>query len=143
MNSYLIIKSMHLIGMVCWFAGLFYLPRLFVYHTRAELGSHMHNTFVMMERKLLYMITTPSMVATIIFGLALVYIDGLSNLTGWFHAKMLLVLILIGYHHVLAKYQRAFATGANNHSEKFYRIINEVPALCLIGCVFLAICKPF
>jgi protoporphyrinogen IX oxidase len=143
MNEYLILKALHLIMITCWFAGLFYLPRLFVYHHQAEVGSKMYDTFVIMERKLLMIIMFPSMIITVLLGLALVYIDEISSITGWFHVKVSLVALLVVYQYMLSRYQKDFAKGQNKHSEKFYRIINEIPAIILVLCVLLAVCKPF
>lgn len=143
MNEYLIVKSLHLIMIVCWFAGLFYLPRLFGHHHSSEPGSKMYNTFVMMEKKLLWIIMFPAMLATLLLGAILIYINDTVVVSGWFHLKMLLVVLLIIYHYMLFRYQRAFALGKNKHSAKFYRILSETPSVLLIGCVFLAVCKPF
>ena len=143
MDPYFIAKALHIISFVAWFAALFYLPRLFVYHCQVSKGSESDKIFQVMEHKLYKLIMTPAMIATIIFGLWLTHINGLANLGGWFHAKMLLIIILIGYHHMLLKYLKSFRKGQNKKSEKFFRFINEVPTVVLIGSVFLAVLKPF
>jgi len=124
-------------------AGMFYLPRLYVYHTRAESGSQMDETFKTMEHKLLRIIMNPAMILTILFGLGLIYEVGFSNLGGWFHAKLLLVLLMILFHAKLSKIRKDFIMWRNIKSEKFYRIINEVPTLLMVAIVLLAVLKPF
>lgn len=143
MEPYFVAKSLHIISFVAWFAALFYLPRLFVYHSTVKVGSDTDKIFQVMEHKLYKLIMTPAMIATIIFGLWLTHINGLANLSGWFHAKMLLIVVLIGYHHMLLSYLKKFKKGQNQKSENFFRIINEVPTVVLIGAVFLAVLKPF
>lgn len=139
----LIIKSLHIISMVCWFAGIFYLPRLFVYHTTSH-GSTSDQRFQTMERKLYFGIMVPSMVATIIFGIWLVAINASYYMSsGWFHAKMGFVLLLVGYHHVCGAYMKQFAKGQNQKSERYFRIFNEIPVLFLVVIVILAVVKPF
>lgn len=139
---YLWFKALHIISMVAWMAGMFYLPRLYVYHTRVAKGSEADQLFQTMERKLLRVIINPAMVLTIVFGVCLI----LSNMAvlqqGWLHAKFLLVFLLIGFHGFLAKTRKDFAAGRNRRSEKFYRLINEIPTILLIGIVILAVIKP-
>lgn len=142
MDAYLWVRALHIIAMVAWMAGLLYLPRLYVYHAKAEVGSAMSEQFKIMEYRLLKYITTPAMIVTIILGLALVHYIGL-NAGGWLHAKITLVLVLAGFHGALAKWRKDFANDANKHSEKFYRIANEVPTVLLIAIVILAVVKPF
>jgi protoporphyrinogen IX oxidase len=135
------LKAFHVIFMVTWFAGLFYLPRLFVYHTQVRDPSG-HERFCVMERKL-YAITTIGMVLTWVFGLALIWqVPGYLQM-GWLHAKLTLVLLLSGYHGWLKSHVRAFAAQRNTRSERYYRIINEVPAVVLVAAVILVIVKPF
>jgi putative membrane protein len=121
--------------------GLFYLPRLFVYHTKANIGSELDLTLQIMERKLLKIIMNPAMILSFIFGFWLIHLIGFSG--GWLHFKITLVLALAGFHGFLSKCRKDFASGKNKHSEKFYRIINEVPTILMIAIVFLAILKPF
>ncbi len=137
------IKAFHLIFVISWMAGLFYLPRLFVYHTELQSGSNEDKLFQTMERRLLRIIMNPAMILTLIFGLWLAQIYGFKNLGGWFHIKMTLVLIMIYFHHFLGKRRKDFEQGKNRYSAKFYRIINEVPTILMIAIVILAIVKPF
>ena len=135
------IKAFHIIFVVAWFAGLFYLPRLFVYHvdTADEAG---HQRFCTMERKL-YAITTIGMLGTWIFGLwLLMQFPGYMQ-SGWLHAKLTLVLLLSGYHGWLKTRVRAFAEQRNTKSARYYRFMNEVPALILVAVVILVVVKPF
>jgi putative membrane protein len=134
------VKSLHIIFMVTWFAGLFYLPRLFVYHaiTSDEAGVA---RFKVMERKLYFGIMTPGAVLTIVFGLWLWLGFGFSG--GWMHAKLLLVAVLIGYHLWCGKLVADFKRDRNRHSHVWYRWFNEFPVLILIAVVILAVVKPF
>jgi protoporphyrinogen IX oxidase len=140
-NTYLIIKSLHIIFVIAWMCGLFYLPRLFVYHSKAEQGGELDKTLQIMERKLLRIIMNPAMILSFIFGFWLIHYIGFSG--GWLHAKITLVLFLAGFHGFLAKCRKDFVSGKNKHSEKFYRIANEAPTLLMIAIVFLVILKPF
>jgi len=137
------IKAFHIIAVIAWMAGLLYLPRLFVYHAASEAGSAQAETFKIMERRLLRFITTPAMVAAWIFGLILAFSVVDWAHAGWFHAKLLLVLILSGFTGMLAKWTREFAADRNTRSQRFYRIANEVPTLLMIAIVILAVVKPF
>ena len=139
---YLWIKAAHVIAVIAWMAGMLYLPRLFVYHCAAEPGSPQSETFKVMERRLLKAIINPAMVATWVFGLWLAYEGGWFK-SGWLHGKLLLVLILSGVHGLFARWVKDFAADRNTHSQKFYRIINELPTLLMIGAVILVILKPF
>ena len=136
------LKAVHVIAIIAWMAGMLYLPRLFVYHCAAEAGSQQSETFKVMERRLLRAIINPAMIATWLLGLWLVW-DGPYSGAGWLHAKLVLVLVLSGVHGLFARYVRAFAADQNRHSQKFYRIINEIPTIMMIGIVILAIVKPF
>src|SRR5215831_15402643 len=136
------IKAFHLIAAMAWMAGMLYLPRLFVYHCAAEPGSVQSETFKVMERRLLRAIINPAMIATWVFGLWLVWLGGWAFAT-WFQAKFVLVMVLSGVHGMLSRYVRDFAADRNRHSEKFYRIINEVPTLLMIAIVLLVVIKPF
>lgn len=139
---YLWIKALHLISVVTWFAALFYLPRLFVYHAMAE-DEISHERFKVMERKLYRGIMTPSMIAVLVFGGWLLYLNpGLMKM-GWMHAKLALVFLLIGYHHVCLAYLKKFERGENSKSHVFYRWFNEAPVLILIAVICLAVVKPF
>ena len=136
------IKAFHIIAVVAWMAGMLYLPRLFVYHCRAEKGSVQSETFKVMERRLLGAIINPAMIATWALGLTLGWMGGWFD-SGWLQAKLALVLALSALHGLLARWVKAFAADRNRHSEKFYRIINEVPTILLIAIVILAVVKPF
>lgn len=139
----LTIKSLHIIFMVAWYAGLFYLPRLFVYHAMAPADDRIGiERFKVMERKLYRGIMTPSMVLTLVFGLWLWLGYGIGG--GWMHAKVALVAILVGYHFYLGKVIRDFRDDRNTRSHVFYRWMNEIPALpILVAVVFLVVMKPF
>jgi putative membrane protein len=136
------IKAFHVIAVIAWMAGMLYLPRLFVYHCKAEKGSVQSETFKVMERRLLSAIINPAMIATWVLGLTLGFMGGWFD-SGWLKAKLALVLALSALHGLLASYVKAFAADRNRHSEKFYRIINEVPTILLIAIVILAVVKPF
>jgi putative membrane protein len=136
------LKAFHLIAVIAWMAGMLYLPRLFVYHCEAEPGSRQSETFKRMERRLLKAIINPAMIATWGLGLWLTW-TGPYLTAGWLHAKLALVLILSGVHGVFARWVKDFAADRNRRSAAFYRIVNEVPTLLMIGIVILAIVKPF
>jgi protoporphyrinogen IX oxidase len=136
------IKALHVIAIITWMAGMLYLPRLFVYHCDAELGSVQSETFKAMERRLLKAIINPSMIATWALGLWLAWASGFYR-AGWLQAKVLLVLLLSGLHGLFVRWARDFAQDRNRHSQRFYRIINEVPTLLMIVIVILAVVKPF
>lgn len=140
---YLIIKAFHIVFVISWMAGLLYLPRLFVYHTRAKLNSEMDLTFRTMEEKLVKIIINPAMVLSLIFGLLLININGFSNMGGWFHTKLALLFFLFGFHGVCIKWKRNFAIGKNHKSEKFFRFANEAPAILMALIVYFAVVKPF
>jgi putative membrane protein len=141
-NPYLIVKALHIICVISWMAGMLYLPRLFVYHTKAKIGSELDKTLQIMEIKLLRLIINPAMILSFVFGIWLIYFIGFSS-GGWLHAKIFLVLILSGFHGFLSKCRKNFVSGTNKRSEKFYRIINEVPALLMVIIVFLVVLKGF
>jgi len=139
----LIVKSLHIIFMVTWFAGLFYLPRLFVYHAMAAPDDRIGiERFIVMERKLYFGIMTPGAVLTIVFGLWLWLGYGITG--GWLHAKLSLVVLLVAFHIYLGKLMGDFRAGRNRHRHVFYRWLNEIPALpILVAIVFLVVMKPF
>lgn len=137
------LKAFHLVAVICWFAAIFYLPRLFVYHAMAE-DQVSRDRFKIMERKLYRGIMNPSMIATLVLGIWMLTLNWEYYKTqGWLHAKLALVVLLIGYHHVCLAYLKKFAADANTKSDKFYRIFNEVPVLLLVVIVILAVVKPF
>jgi putative membrane protein len=135
-------KALHVIAVISWMAGMLYLPRLFVYHCGAEIGSQQSETFKVMERRLLKAIINPAMMATWILGLYLAWSGGWFA-SGWFHAKLLLVLLMSGVHGFLSARVRDFALNRNTRSAKFYKIINEVPTVLMILIVILVVVKPF
>jgi putative membrane protein len=137
------IKAFHLIAVISWMAGIFYLPRLFVYHCEVLPGSEEDKRFQTMERKLLKQIMNPAMIISIILGLWLAMIYGFKNLGIWFHIKFSLVILMVYFHHFLGKKRKEFEKGSNKNSAKFYRIINEAPTILMITIVILAIVKPF
>ncbi|WLT08527.1 protoporphyrinogen oxidase HemJ [Bartonella apihabitans] len=141
-ESTLWIKSFHVISIICWMAGMFYLPRLFVYHCQAELGSKQSETFKVMERRLLRAIINPAMIASWVTGLWLAW-EVYALQGGWLHLKLLVVVILSGYHGLLSRGVRHFAEDRNNFSEKTWRILNEVPTVLMIIAVIDVIVKPF
>jgi protoporphyrinogen IX oxidase len=136
------IKALHVIAVISWMAGMLYLPRLFVYHCEAEVGSKQSETFKVMERRLLKAIINPAMTVTWLAGLYLVW-AGHWYVAVWFHFKFLLVLIMSGVHGFFARCVRDFAEDKNRRSQKFYRVINEVPTVLMIFIVILVIVKPF
>lgn len=142
---YLWIKVFHLFFMVAWMAGLFYLPRLFVYHTRANKGGELSETLKVMECKLLKIIMNPAMILTFFFGVLLLLTPGvLSPLTAIsLHLKIFFVLCLAGFHGYLAHCRKLFVQDKNPHSEKFFRILNEIPSFLLLIIVVLVVVKPF
>jgi len=136
------IKAVHVIAVISWMAGMLYLPRLFVYHCEAKAGSKQSETFKVMERRLLKAIINPAMIVTFLAGIYLAW-AGHWYLAPWFHVKLLLVLVLSAVHGFFVRWVRAFAADRNTHSQKFYRIINEVPTILMIGIVVTVIVKPF
>jgi putative membrane protein len=139
---YLWFKAFHIIAVICWFAALFYLPRLFVYHAMSE-DSPSIARFKIMERKLYRGIGTPSMIASLILGIMMLVSNPALMSAGWVHAKLTLVVILLGYHHFCGRILRQFAADQNQRSHVFYRWFNEFPVLLLLAIVILAVVKPF
>jgi protoporphyrinogen IX oxidase len=136
------LKAFHVIAVISWMAGMLYLPRLFVYHTTAEPGSVQSETFKVMERRLLRAIINPAMIATWVLGLWLAWKGGWFT-AGWLDLKLVLVVALSGIHGFYARCVREFAEDRNTRPQRFYRIINEVPTLLMIGIVILVVVKPF
>ena len=136
------LKAFHIMAVVAWFAGLFYLPRLFVYHADAKPGSELSETLKVMEYRLLTAIMTPAMAAVWIAGLTLAYWEGVFS-EGWLHAKLALVFLLSGFQGALSRWTRDFAADRNTRSAMFYRIANEVPTVFLVAIVLLVVLKPF
>ena len=143
MNSYLLFKSLHLIAMVSWMAGLLYLPRIFVYHVENKEKKEITTIFNVMERRLYFYIMRPAMILTWIFGLILIYLNGIEIFSQlWIQIKIVLVVLLSAYHEYLGKCLISLKNNTNIKSSKFFRIINEIPTVLLIFIVFLAIFKP-
>ena len=135
--------AFHVISVIAWMAGMFYLPRLYVYHAMTMPGSETAETFKVMEHKLLRIIVNPAMMASWIFALLMVWANPGLFSQGWFHGKLLLVILMTALHSVYAIWRRQFAADANTRSHRFYRIANEIPTLLMIGIVILAVVKPF
>ena len=143
MNIYLLFKSLHLISVISWMAGLLYLPRIFVYHAENSSEKKTSEIFKTMERKLFFYIMTPAMILSWIFGLILIHSIGFQQIAQtWMILKIVFVIILTIYHFYLGKILAQFKIDQNSHSHKFYRLINEIPTLLLILIVFVVIFKP-
>lgn len=141
-DYYLLIKALHLISVIAWMAGLFYLPRLFVYHADVPPESNRSAMLKVMERKLLKIIMNPAMILTFVFGGLMLGVPGMMA-QGWIHAKLTLVLVLAGFHGLCARHVRLFANNQNTKSHRYYRFFNEVPTLLMVAIVVLAVVKPF
>lgn len=136
------VKAFHIIAVVCWFAGLFYLPRLFVYHAMSE-DELSKDRFVIMERKLFWGITTPSGIVTILLGAWLLIANSSYFMAWWWmHVKLALVALLVVYHITCWWYMRALREGSNTHTHRFFRLFNELPVLLLVGIIVLIVVKP-
>ena len=146
MNTYLLFKSIHLIAVISWMAGLLYLPRIFVYHSEAVQNNRSEDlmeTFKVMERRLLVYIMNPAMILSWIFGILLIHTIGMDNFgLLWLQLKLLFVIILTIYHFFLFQCLRKFAENNNAYSSKFYRIINEIPTVLLIAIILVVVFKP-
>ena len=143
MNSYLLFKSLHLIAVVSWMAGLLYLPRIFVYHVENKEKKEATDIFEVMEKKLFYYIMRPAMIITWIFGLVLIYLNGVEIFSQlWMQIKIVLVILLSVYNDYLGRCLVSLKNNSNTRSSKFFRIINEIPTIILIFTVFLVIFKP-
>ena len=147
MNSYLLFKSIHLIAVISWMAGLLYLPRIFVYHSEAvanKKSEDLISTFKIMERRLFIYIMNPAMILSWILGVLLIYTIGIENFSFiWLQLKLIFVIILTIYHFFLFQCLRKFAENNNSYSSKFYRMINEIPTVLLIGIILVVVFKPF
>jgi len=142
MGFYAWIKAFHVIAVIAWMAGMLYLPRLFVYHCEAAKGSAESERFKRMEKRLLRMIINPAMAAVWVLGLWLAYLSG-AYAQGWLQLKFLLVVVMSGLHGLFARWVKDFGRDANTHSQRFYRVANEVPTLLMVAIVILAVVKPF
>lgn len=137
------ILSLHILSVIAWMAGMLYLPRLYVYHAAAAKGSELSETFKVMERRLLRGIINPAMIATFVFGGLLIAANPALMHEGWFHAKLLLVLMMSGLHGAFAKWRKVFLRDENTRPPGFYKVWNEMPALLMVFIVILVIVKPF
>jgi putative membrane protein len=136
------LKALHIVAIVAWMAGLLYLPRLFVYHSKVEPGSEASDTFKIMERRLLKAIMTPAMLASLLFGISLGVVQAQWT-EAWLHLKTLLVAVLAASHMIMARYVRMFSNDERPASETWFRFFNEVPTVLLLGIVILVVFKPF
>jgi putative membrane protein len=136
------VKAFHIVSVIAWMAAMLYLPRLMVYHADAPVGSETSETFKVMERRLLRGIATPSMIATFAFGIWLAFLMGAWS-DGWLHAKLALVLLLAAGHGFMSRWTRDFANDRNTRPARFYRVVNEVPAVIMLAIVILVVVKPF
>ncbi len=136
------IKALHLISVFAWMAGMFYLPRLYVYHAEAKVGSELSETLKVMERRLLRIIINPAMILSYVFGIWMIAMNPTMLHQPWLHVKLTMVVAMQIVHAMLARARRNFAADKNQHSAKFYRILNEVPTLLLIIIVIMVVVKP-
>jgi putative membrane protein len=146
MNTYLLFKSIHLIAVISWMAGLLYLPRIFVYHAESinsKKSEDLMSTFKVMERRLFIYIMNPAMIVSWIFGAFLIHTIGMDNFGSiWLQLKLIFVIVLTVYHFFLFECLRKFAENNNSYSPRFYRIINEIPTILLIGIIIIVVFKP-
>jgi putative membrane protein len=140
-SAYLWIKALHIITVIAWMAGLLYLPRLYVYHADADIGSEFSEKLKIMERRLLRAIMNPAMLVSLIAGGALLAYQDFSS--GWLHVKLTAIVGLLIMHMLMAKWRKDFEKDTNTHSHKFYRVANEIPTVLMILIVVLAVVKPF
>jgi len=143
MNYYLLFKSLHLISVISWMAGLLYLPRLFVYHAETISNDEKKETFRIMEKRLFFYIMNPAMILSWFFGVLLIHSIGIEDFSYlWLQLKLIMVLLLTSYHFFLFHCLRNFSQDNSKHSSKFYRLINEVPTVLLISIIFIVVFKP-
>ena len=136
-------KAFHLISVIAWMAGLFYLPRLFVYHCQVEAGSAQSESFKVMERRLLRQITTPAMLSALLFAILLVMTPGAVDWHAtWWYVKLGGALLMLGFHGACAAWQKDFQTDSNRHPQRFYRMANEVPTVLMVVIVIMAVVQP-
>ena len=143
MNSYLLFKSLHLIAVISWMVGLLYLPRIFVYHVENNEKKQATDIFEIMEKKLYFYIMRPAMILTWLFGIILIYINGIETLSqAWMQIKIILIILLSVFHEYLGRCLYSLKNNTNTRSAKYFRIINEIPTIILILVVFIVIFKP-
>ena len=144
LQNYEWLRALHIIAVISWMAGMLYLPRLFVYHAETEVGSDKSETFKIMEWRLLKFIINPAMIAAWVLGLAMLYANpGMLEGQGWMHAKLLFVVLMSAVYGILAKNVKIFARDENTKSSKYFRILNEIPTVLMIGIVIFAVVQPF
>lgn len=143
LTYYLWIKALHIIAIIAWMAGMLYLPRLYVYHADAPKGSDQSETFKVMERRLLRFIMNPAMIASLVFGVLMIWANPDLMKQGWMHAKLGLIVLMFGLHGVFSKWRKVFERDENTRSAKFYKIWNEAPTLLMIIIVIMAVAEPF
>jgi putative membrane protein len=143
-DAYLWLKAAHIIAVIAWMAGMLYLPRLYVYHCQIEPGSPESERFKLMERRLLRAIINPAMIASLGFGIMMIFVPGVIDWSeGWIYVKLVGVGAMTAVHGMLAHWRRHFAADANRHSERFYRALNEGPTVLMIAIIIMAVVKPF
>jgi putative membrane protein len=143
LTHYLSLKALHVISIVAWMAGMFYLPRLFAYHAESTYGSDQELTFRVMERRLLRIITNPAMISSWLFGGLMIVANPTLMEGGWLHVKLTCVILLSALHGVFARWRKQLEKGPAPHSARFYKIWNEAPTVLMIIIVFMVILKPF
>jgi len=136
-------RALHLIAVFAWMAGMFYLPRLYVYHAQAEKGSELSETLKVMERRLLRLIINPAMISAYVFGGLMLWANPSLFQMGWIHVKLTAVLMMTILHGLLARHRKQFLRDANPHSHKYYRVLNEVPTVLLVIIVIMVVVQPF
>jgi putative membrane protein len=143
-NAHFWIKALHIVSVIAWMAGLLYLPRLFAYHAESAPGSQQSETFKIMERRLLRVIMNPAMISTYVFGIPLLFVPGVVNWSsGWIYMKLGFVALLTAMHHVFALWRKRFLRDENRRPAKFYKAVNEIPTVLMIGIVVLVVVRPF
>ena len=143
-DAYLWLKAGHIVAVIAWMAGILYLPRLFVYHCQVEVGTTESERFKVMERRLLRAIINPGMIASFGFGIALIFVPGVLDWSeAWIYVKLVCVAAMASLHGLLTRWQRHFAADANRHTERFYRLVNEGPAVLMVTIVVFVVVKPF
>ncbi|WP_435640698.1 protoporphyrinogen oxidase HemJ [Micavibrio aeruginosavorus] len=143
LTYYLWIKALHIIAIIAWMAGMLYLPRLYVYHADAPKGSNQSETFKVMERRLLRFIMNPAMIASLVFGVLMIWANPDLMKQGWMHAKMAAIILMLGLHGVFSKWRKVFERDENTKPAKFYKIWNEAPTLLMVIIVIMAVAEPF
>lgn len=141
---YLWIKALHIIAVIAWMAGMLYLPRLFVYHVGAAKGSELSERLKVMERRLMRAIINPAMIAAVGLGVALLFVSPFVDWSdGWIYAKLVFIVVLTAIHGLLSRHRREFEQDRNTKSERYFRILNETPAVLMVGIVIFVVVKPF